>query len=94
MNKMINHPLKLAVGIHGTIVFLENYPHEEEFQGLHEMVEDLERDVTMNEEPGIYEAILEMSDNMNSSHRPDWDYNSYLDIKEMKPIMIFAKIKG
>ena len=84
---MIDHSLRIAVGISGNIVFLENYPKEERFEGLHEMVQDLERDTTLDQEAGLYLVNLQITDNLDRRHVPDWDYDAYLEIKEIIPIM-------
>lgn len=74
--------LKVAVGVTGRVLFLENFPDDEEHAGLSDYLRELEDVVDVTEPPGLYIASFTWS------HSQGYDGNSEseLDIEKLEPI--------
>jgi len=74
-------PLKCYVGLNGKFVMCENFPNDEDHQGLHEMLEEFigYDDYLQNEplEQGFYLIDFKIEDNYPIGH-PDAEYETYL----------------
>jgi hypothetical protein len=76
--------LKVAVGITGRVVVLEQFPDDEEHAGLHEMLAEIEIDSSEVEySAGIYMATFQVE---QTSPRDPSDIEAYLDIVKMETI--------
>lgn len=74
--------LKVAVGVHGKIVFLEKFPEDEHHAYLNENLPDLESECDFNDAPGIYLATLNFTGGQESNC--DGDSDACLEIVEIK----------
>lgn len=74
---------KIAVGISGKIVILEGFPDDEKHAGLHEMLEEMEAEVELDELPGVYECECVVKNNYHAD--PQYD-SAYVDIYKVRRI--------
>jgi len=65
--------LKIAIGVHGNIVFLEKFPDDEDHPYMNESLPDIESDSTFNDFPGIYLATLEFVGGRYGDHNGEED---------------------
>jgi hypothetical protein len=76
--------LKVAVGIYGTLVFLEKFPDDEEHYGLQEMLDCCYFEFEAEEPPGVYLATMAIESRYNA-FQGEHDAELYID--KLEPVV-------
>ena len=72
--------LKIAIGVHGNVVFLEKFPDDEHHAYMNDDLSNVESDSTFKDAPGIYLATLEFNGGQGLDY--NGEPNDYLAIVE------------
>ena len=84
MKNNVFKKLKVAVGIHGNIVFLEEFPDDEHHAYMNESLSDVEANSAFNDASGIYLAELRFDGGQETRH--DGESDPYLEIVKIEKI--------